>query len=121
MHKKKNEQIFDGFPDKIVWYDKMGAYAKNNHIVTLVLWECSTKYKFDGYKVTITNKNTGLTLASHIFKFENHIEGWHHRDPNQEHFHLWENSGKLDWYNSYPTSYYDYQETIYSFINLHLC
>jgi hypothetical protein len=99
--KKFNEDFFKSMTSyHIKWFDKEGFIElDSNRRVSIRLDDNGTRDHFNGYWVEIINKLSG-TVYKKFFRFKYHME-LVHRDTSK-YFHVWYNSGKLDWYISRP-------------------
>ena len=114
---KFNQDFFKSLKDhKIEWFDKEGIIElDDNRVVSIRLEDLGTRDCFNGYTVEIINK-LGGSVYKKFFKFRFHMDFIHR---NGEYFHVWNQSGGLDWYISRPITTGPKQmvETIKSFIN----
>lgn len=99
----------------IKWFDKEGLIQlDDNRLVSIKLDDVGTRDNYSGYWVEFINKQSG-TIYKKFFKFKYHMD-FVHRDSSH-YFHVWYNSGKLDWYISRPLSTKPMVDTITDFIN----
>lgn len=114
VFKQFNEKFFKDLKGiKVTWYDKEGLYSYVTGFVIIKLDDVGTRDSFNGYSVEIYNKQSGL-IVKKFFKFKNHLNFLH--KGNQEFFHVWYDTNKLDWYISRPTNTDEMAKLIEDFI-----
>lgn len=116
LFKKFNESFFKGEKD-ITWYDSEGVYRlDDNRLVTITLTDIGTRDHYNGYMVEIYNKQNG-SIVKKFFRFQFHLE-MNHRTERDKYYHVWFNSGNLDWYISRPKNTKEMVNVIFNYINI---
>ena len=112
---KFNKEFFKPMTSyHIKWFDKEGLIQlDDNRLVSIKLDDIGTRDSYNGYWVEIINKQSGLVHRK-FFYFKYHLDFVHR--GNQPYFHVWFNSGNLDWYISKPVSTKPMVDNISDFI-----
>lgn len=99
----------------ITWYDKQGVMSLDEQrVVTFTIDDIGHRDNYIGYHVEILNKFEG-TIVRKWFRFQDHLT-MVHRD-RQPYYHVWFNSGNLEWYISRPKDTKEFVKVVMDWIN----
>lgn len=115
LFKRINEDIFRSVKG-ITWYDQTGVMnLDDDRFVQFTLDDIGTRDHFNGYMVEVFNKTSGC-IYKKFFRFQHHME-FNHRSERDKYYHIWYNSGNLDWYISRPKDTKKFVKILMDFVN----